>query len=141
MRDSEQDQLTATVKELCAQGYSAYDAKDYDQALRLFYQAWLSLPKPQTDYPQAGWVLAAIGDCYFKMGKLEQAQEALESCCHCPGMADNPFVQMRLGQVLLDSQHLTQARKHLNKAYHLGGEVLFATEQDYYLDSIRDLLS
>jgi len=136
----QEDHLTQSVKALCTKGYKHYDHGDYEKALRHFYQAWLQLPKPQTDFQQAGWVLAAIGDCYYKMKKYPQALEALESCLHCPGMVNSPFVFLRLGQVLLDTQKLTEARKKLSKAYQLGGRKPFQSEANEYLQCISDLI-
>ncbi|WP_317928791.1 hypothetical protein [Halioxenophilus sp. WMMB6] len=138
MTDTEH--LTNTIRALCAKGYQQYDSGQFEQALRQFYQAWLALPKPQNQYPQAGWVLAAIGDCYFRMAKLPQALEALESCLHCPDMNDNPFVRLRLGQTLLESEQLLEARKQLLKAYQIGGRELFAKEYPKYLACIEDLV-
>ena len=59
--------LVAKIRDLCYQGYVQYDDHDYRRALRTFYQAWLLVPKPQTEWRQAGWVLTAIGDAYFKI--------------------------------------------------------------------------
>ena len=137
---SQDQQLTNIVKMLCNEGYQKFDQGDYDQALRSFYQAWVRVPKPQTDYREAGWALAAIGDCYFAMDKQSQAQEALESCLCWPEMSETPFVHLRYGQSLLVSNQVAKARKHLFKAYQLGGEELFAKEPDKYIKSIEDLL-
>lgn len=138
---SEQDSLTTEIKSKCAEAYRFYDQADYEQALRIFYSAWLLLPKPQSQYPQSGWVLAAIGDCYYRMQKFEQAQEALDSACHCPDMADNPFIQLRLGQIQLDTGSLGRARKHLNKAFQLGGEKAFQAEHPRYRECIEDQIA
>ncbi len=137
---SDNQQLTSIIKKLCATGYQYYDQGDYDQALRTFYQAWVQLPKPQTDFPQAGWTLAAIGDCYFKMGKQPQAQQALESCLCCPDMSNSPFVRLRLGQSLLDSGQVAAARKQLLKAYQLAGKDQFQLEAPKYINAIEDLI-
>jgi len=36
--------------------------QDFKSALRLFYQAWLKVPKLQMQWDEAGWMLTAIGD-------------------------------------------------------------------------------
>jgi tetratricopeptide (TPR) repeat protein len=128
------------VKHLCADGYQAYDLGDYNSALRLFYQAWLQLPKPQTQFTEAGWVLTAIGDAYFQSQQYPQSIEALRSAQHCPDIDSNPFVHLRLGQALLDSGHNNEARKHLLHSYKLSGRTLFDQENVRYLEQISDLI-
>ncbi|GLS26678.1 hypothetical protein [Marinibactrum halimedae] len=134
------ESVNTQLKELCAEGYRYYDTEDFEAALRAFYQAWLLLPKPQTDWIEAGWVLTAIGDTYYRSGKFQQAVHALRSCLHCPDINGNPFVHLRLGQALYEMQELTHARKELLKAYHSGGRMMFDNQPAQYLDSINDLI-
>ncbi len=132
--------IRQAVKHLCADGYHAYDQGDYSSALRLFYQAWLQLPKPQTQFVEAGWVLTAIGDAYFRSEQYPQSIEALRSAQHCPQIDKNPFVHFRLGQALLDSGQNNEARKHLLQSYKLSGRTLFEQEGARYLEQISDLV-
>lgn len=132
-------EITENIRSGCAVAYRAYDDGDYQKALRLFYQAWLLLPKPQTRYPEAGWVLTGIGDTYFRLRQYIPGCEALRSADHCPQTRDNPFVHLRLGQCLYHMAERASARKHLHKAYRLGGPDLFAAEEPVYLNSIADL--
>ena len=134
-----EDQLN-NLKNTCSEGYTCYDAKNYKAALRLFYQAWLILPKPQSAYKAAGWVLTAIGDTYFRLGQHSQAIEALSSAIHCEGMAKNPFVFLRLGQSYLDSGEISLARRELFKAWNKGGAIVFESEPPQYYSAIEDLL-
>jgi tetratricopeptide (TPR) repeat protein len=134
------EQAVKHIKDLCSKGYSLYDADDYKSALRVFYQAWMILPKPQIDYEQAGWVLTCIGDTYFRLQQYDQALEAINSAMHCPAANRNPFLTLRQGQCLLKQQDLPAARKALYKAYQTGGMDIFTKEPTVYLDSIRDLI-
>lgn len=142
MTDSNQlDDATQTqIKKLCASGYSLYDLGDFKTALRTFYQAWVLLPKPQTDFEQSGWVLSSIGDTYFKLEQYQQSQEAIESALHCAKHSNNPFLLLRQGQCLLNQEKLPAARKSLFKAYQIGGLPLFEKEPEIYLSSIKDLI-
>lgn len=131
---SELDQATREkIKQFCAEGYGLYDAGDFRQALRRFYQAWMLLPKPQTEHEAGGWVLTAIGDTYFRSGQYQQGKEALASALHCDGMIDNPFIHLRLGQCLLELGFKGQACTHLALAYERGGRKLFQKEAPRYL--------
>ena len=133
--------LEQDIKSLCAQGYQAYDGGDYQAALRLFYQAWLLVPKPQMEWDIAGWVLTAIGDTYFRLENYAQGREALSSTLHCAGINNNPFVHLRLGQCQFELGDEALARQSLYKAYRNGGQALFKQEPAKYLAIIADLVS
>ncbi len=132
MSNQQNTQLTHSVRQQCAEGYALYDAGAYENALRLFYQAWLTIPKPQTDWMEAGWVLTAIGDCYFRLGRFQPGRESLESALCCPQAADAPFIHLRLGQCLWELGETDRARHRLNHAHRLGGDKLFEKEAEHY---------
>lgn len=137
------DQLTASISQniraQCAAGYQLYDQGQYQKAVRAFYQAWLLLPKPQTQYTEAGWVLTALADAYFRAGQLPQSLEAASSALCCPGAEKNLAVQLRQGQALLDAGDTAAARKVLFRVYQKAGAAAFAGEAPHYLQAIRDL--
>ncbi len=132
--------LSTTIQAICVKGYQHYAKQDYDSALRLFYQAWVKLPKPQTREPDAETVLAAIGDTYYRMGKYELAIEALRSALACEQTSARSMVEMRLGQALLNTGHELQAITYLQRAYRLGGNDVFKDENPKYREAISEFL-
>lgn len=134
------DNLSRPVRRLCADGYRLYDNGEYRLALRSFYQAWLLIPKPQTHYTEAGWVLTAIGDSYFRLEQYQPGAESLQSALCCPGADQSPFTQLRLGQCLWQLGRYAEARKYLYRAYQSQGESLFQAEPQQYRRAIKDLL-
>ena len=122
----------AKVRALCASGYREYDARRYPEALRLFYQAWLELPKPQSSWPESTWVLSSIGDCYFRLQQFEQGCESLTSALHCPAGQKSPFIHLRLGQCLHELKQPFLACKQLRKAYDTGGSGIFNDQDQKY---------
>jgi tetratricopeptide (TPR) repeat protein len=126
-------ELVKKIKTLCAGGYRLYDKGDYKAALRQFYTALMSIPKPHTQHAEAGWVLTAIGDSYFRTKQWDQGREALASALQCPGVQGNPFVHLRLGQCLLEMQRKAVACEHLELAYLNGGRKFFRSEAPKYL--------
>jgi tetratricopeptide (TPR) repeat protein len=124
--------LVTKIRELCYQGYVEYDERDYRRALRTFYQAWLLVPKPQTDWREAGWVLTAIGDAYFRTHQYNQAVEALRSALLCPAAKQSPFIHLRIGQSLFEMGDDEKAHEMLQKAHSLGGGKVFAKEAPKY---------
>ena len=129
----------ATIQAICAKGYQNYGSKSYDSALRLFYQAWLKVPKPQHEYTHAATVLSAIGDTYYRMGKYEPATEALRSALACPITEEQSLILMRLGQALFDSEHELQGKIYLHRAYRLSGDEIFKGEDPKYRQAIDDI--
>lgn len=129
------------IRQLCAKGYEHYDTGDYKTALRSFYQAWLHIPKPQTDWEAAGWVLTAIGDSYFRAAQYQQGSEALESALCCPEMTNSPFIHLRLGQCQWELQLFDQAQKSLLRAHELAQLDIFSTEDRKYYLAIAELIS
>lgn len=125
------------VRELCAQGYHEYDKEQYREALRIFYQAWLTLPKPQSSWPQSTWILSSIGDCYFRLKQYEQGCESLNSALHCPDGQNSPFIHLRLGQCLHEQKQPFLARKHLRLAHKLGGKAAFEKENYKYFHAAK----
>jgi tetratricopeptide (TPR) repeat protein len=132
--------ITTRIQAICAKGYQDYTQRHYDAALRLFYQAWLQLPKPQADQSLAATVLSAIGDTYYRLGKYDLAIEALRSALACQETPERSLILLRLGQSLLNSGHDLQAKTYLYRAYRMRGNDAFEGEHDRYKEAIADLM-
>jgi hypothetical protein len=81
--------------------------------------------------------LAAIGDAAFLGGYRTTALEALQDAMICPGAIGNPFLHLRLGEVLYDMGELDAAANELIRAYMWDGEEIFAAEDPRYLAFLR----
>lgn len=128
------------TQQICEQATLLYDSQEYDAALRLFYKAWLMLPKPQMEQTSSEIILSFIGDIYYQLAKFEPAIEALRSALACQQTDRRALVFLRLGQALFDSKDTASAISYLQKAYHLGGGILFETEDNKYFNSIKELI-
>ncbi len=128
--DPEQSQR---VRAICQQGYKRFDDGDFSGAIRQFYAAWTQLPKPQTQWQEATWVLTALGDAYYAKGDYDNGRHALESALHCPGGEGNPIVHLRLGQCLYELGDSPAARRQLHRARELGGDAVFRDAAPQYL--------
>lgn len=126
-------ELTEQIRDLCQQGYLLYDQQDYNSAIRRFFSAWTLLPKPQSQWREAGWILTALGDAYFAKGNYESGREALTSALHCPDTQHNPIIHLRLGQCLYELKDLSGAAHHFSVVLSQGGEELFGKENPKYL--------
>jgi tetratricopeptide (TPR) repeat protein len=128
------------TQQICEEAATFYEQKNYGAALRLFYEAWLTLEKPQLEQKNAEIILSFIGDTYYQLAKYEPATEAFRSALACQKTGRRAFVLLRLGQALLDTNQEQQAKTYLQKAYRLGGKLLFEPEDKRYLNIIKELI-
>lgn len=124
-------QLNSHLRSLCGKGYSALDGGDTKKAIRLFYSSWNLLPKPQTRWEEAGWVLTALGDAYYSKKEYKQAKEALMSALHCPRALGNPTIHFKLGQCLYALGSIAAARTQFLIVVQQGGSALFKNHNTY----------
>ncbi|MGK0500982.1 MAG: tetratricopeptide (TPR) repeat protein [Oceanicoccus sp.] len=118
--------ISEQVRQLCQRGYTQFDEGEIKAAIRRFYEAWTLLPKPQHQWPEAGWVLTALGDAYVAKGDFVSGREALESALHCPQTQGNPIIHCRLGQCLFELGELAGAKQQWAVVTANGGEQLLA---------------
>ncbi len=130
-------EIEEKIRQYYGLGYEHYDHYRFKEALRNFYRAWILVPKPQTRYEMAGWILTALGDCYFRMRNYQSGREALRSAIHCPNSLRNPFVHLRLGQCFYELNQRQHAYREFKLAIELGGLDIFAHETVKYINFYR----
>jgi tetratricopeptide (TPR) repeat protein len=128
------------TQKICEEAQVLSNQEMYDAALRLFYKAWLTLPKPQMEQESSEIILSHIGDTYYQLKKYKPAIEALRSALACQKTDRRAFVLLRLGQSFLDTNQEPQAKTYLLKAYRLGGEMLFKSEKKVYFNAIKGVI-
>ncbi|MFC4159349.1 tetratricopeptide repeat protein [Chitinimonas lacunae] len=124
----------AEITEYCISGDALAEQECYEEAVFQYNKAWEMIPEPKNEWEASTWVLAAIADACFFMGKRKSARQALEYAMYCPGGLGNPFLHLRLGQVLFDAGELDKAADELMRAYLGGGGEIFAQEDQRYFD-------
>lgn len=127
------DAVYERLNQLCQAGNTAVAEKRFDAAVTCFNDAWEWVPEPKKDWDASTWILTAIGDCYFHLRDLKSARPVLEYALRCPGGMGNPFIHLRLGQVLLDAGEHDAAVDELMRAYKVGGAELFTEDDPKYL--------
>jgi len=126
------DRVYQIIEQYCTEGDRLTEAGECDLALAEYGKAWALLPEPQRAWEAATWIKIAIADaCYFADRFLD-AQQALEYAQTCPGGLGNPYLELRLGQVLFELGHGEAASESLRRAYQAGGEELFDGEDEKY---------
>lgn len=122
------------IDALAEKGNERMDAEDYLGAVEFFDLAWTMLPEPKTQWPQATWLLASIGDAHVLRGDYETAHAALTTCMHCPEAIGNPFIHLRLGQAQFELGNEPRAADELMRAYMGAGPEIFADEDPKYIE-------
>ncbi|HEY0648749.1 hypothetical protein [Phenylobacterium sp.] len=129
--------LHAQIEALCAEGDRLAEARMFEDAIARYNAAWRLVPEPKTNWNASTWVLAAIGDACFLGGFQTSAREAFEYAMHCPDGIGNPFLHLRLGQVLFDAGEQDRAADELARAYMGAGNEIFADQDCRYLEFLR----
>ena len=118
----------------CAEGDALAASGQYEAAIGQYNAAWALVPTPRNDWNASTWILAALGDAFFLGGHIDAARKPLEFAMTCPGGLGNPFLHLRLGQVLFEAGELDAAADELMRGYMGGGPEIFANEDPRYLE-------
>lgn len=118
------DRVAARVEELCDYGDEQADDGDYRGALESWSAALALLPAPRTDWGEATWLYASIGDAHVQLGDDAAAQAALVDALNCPDGAATGYVHYLLGVSMLRTGD-ARAVDHLVRAYALEGQGIF----------------
>ena len=122
----------AEITRLTDEGQALFDAGKLDEARKLFMQAWMLIPEPQSEWEATTWLAAAIGDIDFLKRRYADARQTLQFAMLCPGGLGNPFLHLRLGQSQYELGELDRAADELMRAYMGAGEEIFAAEDPKY---------
>ena len=134
----ELDKLTfQEVTRLCEKGDDLSSQNRYEDAVTEYNKAWKLLPEPKNDWDAATWILAAIADACFFLGKKKSARQALKYVMTCPGAIGNPFLHLRLGQILFDDGEEAAAADELMRAYMGAGSDIFANDDPKYFAFLK----
>ena len=133
LSDELPDALHRQIQSLCSDGDDLAEARRFEGAVARYNEAWMLVPEPKSRWNASTWILAAIGDACFLGGYGTSALEALRYAMQCPGGLGNPFLHLRLGQVLFDKGEEREAADQLARAYMGGGREIFAEQDPRYL--------
>ena len=126
------------VTRLSERGNKCMEAEEWDKAINIFDEALELLPEPKNQWDAALWLNASIGDACFMKENFVRAKEALFDALNCPDGTVNPFVLIRLGEVLFELGDLERAKEYLLRAYMLEGKEIFEAEDPKYLAYLEE---
>ncbi len=125
------------IKNLCAAGDALAARGEHEAAVAEYDKAWQLVPEPKSEWEASTWILTAIGDSCFLINKFKSARQALEYVMVCPGALGNPFIHLRLGQVLFEAGEFDLAADELIRAYMGAGEEIFLKDDPKYLKFLK----
>lgn len=128
------------AERLFAQGEDFVDAQLDGAALNCFRAAWEVLSEPREEQPPAVRIQAAIADSCFFLGQWAACREAVQLAFRCGADPANPFLRLRLGQVLFELGEREAAEGWFVPAFLAEGPSLFADDDPKYLASFRSKL-
>jgi tetratricopeptide (TPR) repeat protein len=121
----------------CRRGDRRAQRGRFAAAREAYLAAWELLPEPREQQEEACAVLGSLGDLAFFEGDHTAALRAFDSALRCPGGNDNPYLHLRRGEILLELGDEANAFVSLTRAYHAGGELIFADEDPRYLNFVH----
>ena len=127
------DPLQEVISLHCRNGDGLAAEGRGEEAVAEYNKAWMLVPEPRNAWEASAWILAAIADCCFLLGKWNPARNALDYAMTCPGAIGNPFLHLRRGQVLFEQDEAKAAANGLMRAFMAGGQELFEDQDGKYL--------
>jgi hypothetical protein len=129
------------VERLFAEGEAFADEEADEDALALFRAAWDALPDPRSEQEPAVRILAAIADSHFHLGQWEECHRSVQAAFCSGAELDNPFLRLRIGQVLFELGEFAESANWLAPLYLAEGLAPFDGEEPKYLNSFRSRLA
>ncbi len=127
------EDVQAAIAGHCKAGDTLAEAGRHEEAVKQYNKAWKLVPDPKNDWEASTWILAAIADACFSLGKFKSARDALDYAMTCPGAIGNPFLHLRRGQVLFEQNEPDAAANELMRAFMAEGRDIFRNEDTRYL--------
>ena len=131
------DAAHVKIKDLCARGDQQAAKREFDAALRLYWEAFDLLPEPSTRWEAGTWILMAIGDANFLARDFVAGRDNLTTAMHYPAAIGNPFIHLRLGQCQFELGELDRAADELTRAYMGGGMDILLEDDPKYLEFLE----
>ncbi|WP_133680901.1 tetratricopeptide repeat protein [Paludibacterium purpuratum] len=126
------------IEQRCEAGDRLTESDDLAAALVAYQEAWDLLPDPKRAWEAATWIKIAIADAHFFAGQFDAAVAELDFALTCPGGLINPYIDLRMGQCLLELGQTDEARECLSDALAEAGEEIFEGEESKYLALARE---
>lgn len=131
------DSVLTEIQELCSEGDVLLEMGEVTQAYENYIAAFALVPEPKEQFNATTWILAALGDLYFKSKDFAQTTRVMEDALHCAGGFGNPFLHLRIGQAQFELNNEARAADELCRAYMGAGKKIFESEHQKYFEFLK----
>ncbi len=128
------------ITNYCQQADALLDDGKTELAYENYTKALDLVPNPKVNYEAATWIYVALGDIYLSQKNFEKARDSYYDAMNCPNGTTNPYVLLRLGETLVETNDQENAKEYLLRAYMLVGDDIFLEEDEKYYSSIKDII-
>ena len=128
--------IDASIDELCNEGETYLDGGAFRLAYDRFNKALNLIPEPKKEQETTTWILGQLAEIYHQLQDFNAARKSLVFAMDCPGGADNPFLQLRLGQAYYELGQMEEARVHLQNAFDHEGQKIFGFDDPKYYEFV-----
>ncbi len=128
--------IEASLDELCNEGETYLDGGAFNLAYDRFNKALKLVPDPKKEHETTTWILGQLAEVYHQLQDFNAVRKALVFAMDCPGGAENPFLQLRLGQAFYELGELEDARTHLQIALDRESKKIFGFDDPKYYEFI-----
>jgi tetratricopeptide (TPR) repeat protein len=132
--------IHAAITRLCEEGDQLARKGDDRAAHQKYSEAWELVPEDKADWEASTWILAAVGELFFRSGDIDKAKNCFLRAVQCPKGLGNPYIHLRIGQLQFEEGNLKGAGDNLTRAYMGAGEDIFEKEDPKYLAFLRTIL-
>jgi hypothetical protein len=130
----------AAITRLCEEGDALANKREDEAAYQQYAAAWELIPESKADWEASTWILAAIGEVFFRRRDIDKALNCFLRAVQCPKGLGNPYIHLRIGQLQFEQANMKGAGDNLTRAYMGAGEDIFRNEDPKYLSFLQTIL-
>src|SRR5207245_2509064 len=101
-------------------------------ALAKYREAWDILPDDKENWEAATWLLAAVGEIYFRKQDWEATLNRVLRAVQCANGLGNPYIHLRIGQCQYELGNMKGSGDNLARAYMGAGDEIFSRDDPKY---------
>ncbi len=132
------ENLYAKIIALSEEADEMFESGLIEKSIELNVKALSLVPVPKEEWEATTWLATAIGDGFYELGGLENANTYYELSYKSPGGIENPYVNFCLGQINYDFRRFDKSQEFFMRAYMLGGYEVFEGEDPKYFETIKN---
>ncbi len=128
------EEIASQLDDFADHGDELFEQGAIQEAIEVFENGIALIPYPKIEYEATLWFTTALADCFWYLREYEKAHHYLDLSMDIFTGQRNPFVRLRLGQVLYELGLMEKAKEELLVGLEISGKDLFEGEDLKYLE-------